>query len=31
MPSQVAYERIKTLVDGGLTLSAAIDSLLETR
>ena len=31
MPSQVAYERIKTLVEGGLTLSAAIDSLLETR
>ena len=31
MPSQVAYERIRDLVEGGLTLSAAIDSLLEAR
>ena len=31
MPSQVAYERIKTLVEGGLTLSAAIDRLLASR
>lgn len=31
MPSPEAYERIKSLVDGGLTLSAAIDRLLATR
>ena len=31
MPSPEAYERIKSLVDGGLTLSAAIDRLLGTR